>query len=216
MKTVLLLSGGLDSTVLLGELLAAGDNARCVSVRYGQRHAREVTAAAAVAVYYGVPHEVVELPAAVLAGSALTGGGPVPHGHYEAESMRATVVPNRNMLFLAVAGAVAVREGCDRVAYAAHAGDHAVYPDCRPAFADAMRKALDLCDYNPVGLYAAYIRLTKADVVTLGAERSVPFGLTWSCYEGGAVHCGKCGACGERRWAFEAAAVPDPTEYAAC
>jgi 7-cyano-7-deazaguanine synthase len=213
-KVVVLLSGGLDSSVLLGSRVGIGDECRAVSVWYGQRHAIEVDAAKHVSDYYRVPHEVIDLPPSLLAGSALTGGGEVPHGHYADESMRVTVVPNRNMLLLAIAGAVAVREGAGAVAYAAHTGDHAVYPDCRPAFADAMGAALSLCGYHPVDLLRPFVRMTKADIVRSGWVNRVPLGLTYSCYEGGDRHCGRCGTCVERREAFALAGVPDPTVYA--
>lgn len=215
MKTVVLLSGGLDSSVLLAHLLADGHECRAMSVLYGQRHRREVQAAAAVAAHYGVPHELVELPPSLMAGTTLTGGGAVPHGHYAHESMKATVVPNRNMVLLALAGAVAVRERCDAVGYAAHAGDHFIYPDCRPEFAGAMADALHLCDERPVQLLRPFVRWSKADIAFRGAALSVPMGLTWSCYEGGGRHCGLCGTCVERREAFALAGVTDPTEYAA-
>lgn len=215
MKAVVLLSGGLDSATLLAHLLAAGHDCRALSVDYGQRHRRELDAAASVARHFGAPHEVVALPASLLAGSALTtGGGPVPHGHYADPTMRATVVPARNTVLLALAAAVAVREGCGAVALANHAGDHPVYPDCRPEFVAAFAGVLALCDYEPVGLLAPFAARSKADVVRRGAELAVPFGLTWSCYEGAALHCGKCGTCVERLEAFRVASVDDPTEYA--
>jgi 7-cyano-7-deazaguanine synthase len=212
MKTVVLLSGGLDSSALLA---TCTPDAVALSVDYGQRHRRELDAAAAVAGHFGVPHEVVALPPGLMAGSALTGGGAVPHGHYADPSMRATVVPARNTVLLALAAAVAVRERCGAVAYAAHAGDHPVYPDCRPEFAEAYRRVLALCDYEPVELLTPFVRLTKAEVVRVGADRGVPFGLTWSCYEGAEWHCGVCGTCVERREAFALSGVPDPTQYAA-
>jgi 7-cyano-7-deazaguanine synthase len=215
MKTVVLLSGGLDSTVLLAHLIADGHKCRALSVLYGQRHQREVQAAAAVADHYSVPHEVVELPSSLMAGTTLTGGGAVPHGHYAHESMKATVVPNRNMVLLALAGAVAVRERCNAVGYAAHAGDHFIYPDCRPEFANAVSDALALCDERPISLFRPFVRWSKADIVAEGAKLGVPIGLTWSCYEGGEKHCGRCGTCVERREASEVAGVTDPTEYAA-
>lgn len=214
MKTVVLLSGGLDSTVLLAGLHAAGHDCRTLSVLYGQRHRVEVDRARAVSARYGVLHEVVELPPSLMAGSAITGGGDVPHGHYEHESMRRTVVPNRNMLLLSAAGAVAVRDGCGAVAYAAHAGDHHIYPDCRPEFAEAMGRALALCADRPVALLRPFVTWTKADIVREGSRLGVPFPLTWSCYEGGEKHCGLCGTCFERREAFQLAGVLDPTEYA--
>ena len=214
MKTVVLLSGGLDSAVLLARVLDAGVAAVAVSVDYGQRHARELRAAAAVAAHYGVPRDVVALPPALMSGSALTGSGPVPHGHYADESMRSTVVPARNLVLLSLAAAVAVREGAAAVAYAAHAGDHAVSPDCRPGFVEAARQVLARCDYRPVSLLTPFVGWAKADVVAEGHRLGVPFAETWSCYEGGKWHCGACGTCVERAEAFATARVPDPTRYA--
>ena len=210
MKAVVLLSGGLDSTVCTAALVAAGHTVRALSVHYGQRHSRELESARAVARHYGIAHETAAIPAELVGGSALTGGGPVPHGHYEDESMRATVVPNRNMILLAYAAAVAVREGFDAVAYTAHAGDHAVYPDCRPAFADAMRAALAVCHYEPVRLVAPFVGKTKAQIVSDGILLRAPLTLTWSCYEGGARPCGRCGTCVERAEAFRLAGETDP------
>lgn len=215
MKHVVLLSGGMDSTVLLANLAFRGREAWAVAVNYGQRHRREIEAARLVADYCGVPIEVIDLPVTLLAGSAITGDLPVPHGHYEAESMRETVVPNRNMLLLAIGGAVAVRERFDAVSYAAHAGDHAIYPDCRAEFAAAMSSALALCHYTQIALDAPFIRMSKAEVAALGRAVCAPLHLSWSCYEGGDLHCGRCGTCVERKEAFVLAGVPDPTEYAA-
>lgn len=127
--------------------------------------------------------------------------------------MKLTVVPNRNMILLALAGAWAVSTKSEAIAYAAHAGDHAIYPDCRPEFAEAMQGALLLCDWHPVRIARPFLAMSKADLVKLGAELGVPFALTWSCYKGGDKHCGKCGTCVERREAFELAGVPDPTKY---
>lgn len=137
----------------------------------------------------------------------------VPEGHYEDESMKSTVVPNRNMILLSIATAGSIASGLEGVAYAAHAGDHAIYPDCRPAFADAMNEAIKLCDYTSQRLVRPFVSLTKADIVKAGAALGVPFERTWSCYNGGATHCGKCGTCVERIEAFKLAGVSDPTDY---
>lgn len=216
MKTVVLLSGGLDSTVLAGHLLARGDEVVGLSVHYGQKHAQELEAARLVGLHYNIPHHNVWLDPLrrIMAGSSQTDPSiPVPEGHYEDPSMRITVVPNRNMLLLAVAGALAVSQKAEGVALAAHAGDHAVYPDCRPEFADAMSKALALCDYTPLKLVRPFIHDTKADIVRRGVACKAPMELTYSCYKGEKEHCGKCGTCVERREAFEKAGVPDPTKY---
>jgi 7-cyano-7-deazaguanine synthase len=218
MHTVLILSGGLDSTVLLHRLLADGDAVAALSVDYGQRHRRELQSARAACARLGVEHEVADLSGLrpLLGGSSQTDESvPVPHGHYAAETMKATVVPNRNMLMLSVAAAWAISRRADRVAYAAHGGDHAIYPDCRPEFAAAFGAALALADWHRVTLHAPYLGMSKAEIVAEGRRLRVPLAETWSCYEGGRVHCGECGTCVERREAFELAGVPDPTEYRA-
>jgi 7-cyano-7-deazaguanine synthase len=218
MRTVAVFSGGLDSTVLLAELLAGGDEVFALSVDYGQRHHVELEHAERIAAKLGVPWQVADLSriAPLLANSSLTSGAiAVPHGHYAEESMKQTVVPNRNMIMLAVAGGWAITLKADRVAYGAHTGDHTIYPDCRPEFAGAMHHALGLADWYPIGLYCPFLEMTKAQIVERGARLGVDFGQTWSCYEGGQLHCGKCGTCYERREAFRLAQTPDPTTYLA-
>lgn len=202
---VLLLSGGLDSTTLLYRLRADGWH-RIVPLvlRYGQRHVRETDAALAVA----PDAKVLEIP------GVQTVKPPIPDAPYDEATMQAVVYPNRNMLFLAYAAGVAVDRKADAVAYAAHGGDHAIYPDCRPGFVEAMRRAIDLGNWNAPALIAPFLDWTKAAIVSEGARLGVPFGLTWSCYRGGTVHCGTCGTCRERREAFQLANVPDPTAYA--
>ena len=138
---------------------------------------------------------------------------PTPDGHYTDESMKATVVPNRNMLFLAVAASWAIAQGAAAVAYAAHAGDHAIYPDCRPEFVRAMSAALGLADWRQLELATPFINWDKGQIVRRGAELGVPFEKTWSCYRGGTAHCGTCGTCVERREAFSQAGIADPTIY---
>ena len=216
--TVASFSGGLDSTVLLYHLRSLGHRVLALSIDYGQRHRVELVHAGRIAEALGVEHEVADLRGVthLLAGSSLSSGEiDVPLGHYTDESMKRTVVPNRNMLLLATAAAWAVSRRADHVAYAAHAGDHTIYPDCRPAFADAMAEAIGLCDWHPVTLLRPCVAMTKADLVRRGAELGVPFELTWSCYRGGAAHCGGCGTCVERREAFALAGVADPTGYEA-
>lgn len=196
MKCVLLLSGGMDSSTLLAWLLEKGYAVTCISFRYGQRHERELTAAAAVAAHYGVPHEVHELPAALFRGSALTGGCDVPHGRYDDPTMSLTVVPNRNMVFLSLAAAKAVTQGAGYVAYAAHAGDHSIYPDCRPEFVSVMGDALSRgCD---VRLLTPFLDKSKGCIAGHARRLGVPLHLTWTCYEGADEPCLVCGACVER------------------
>ncbi len=216
MKTVAIFSGGLDSTVLLAELLHVGDEVLALAIDYGQRHRKELDHARRIAERLGIECRVADLSAIapLLAGSSQTSAEvPVPHGHYAEESMKHTVVPNRNMIMLAVAAGWALSRKFDRIAYGAHAGDHTIYPDCRPEFVEAMRHSLALADWQHVDLYSPFLKLSKADIVRLGAQRGIDFSATWSCYEGGAVHCGKCGTCVERKEAFALAGVIDPTEY---
>jgi len=218
MKTVIVYSGGLDSTVLLYHLRASGHELHALSIDYGQRHRCELDRAADLCEELGIPHPTADLSAIqpLLAGSSLTSPEiEVAEGHYTEESMKSTVVPNRNMIFLALATGHALSIKAGQVAYAGHSGDHAIYPDCRNEFAEAMAAAIRIADWNPVELMRPFVDWTKADIVHRGAELGVPFARTWSCYKGGAQHCGRCGTCIERREAFDLAKVEDPTPYAA-
>lgn len=215
-EVVLVLSGGLDSTVLLQHLLAEGWGVRALSVRYGQRHDKELDFAQVTCRRVGVEHRVADLSALawMLAGSSLVNRDvAVPRGAYAAENMKSTVVPNRNMILLSIAAAWAIDVKADAVAFAAHHGYHTLYPDCTPAFIEAMGKAILMADWHQVRLLAPFATMTKAQIVARGAELGVPFEQTWSCYEGGELHCGRCGTCVERREAFRDAGVPDPTQY---
>ncbi|MBD3680162.1 MAG: 7-cyano-7-deazaguanine synthase QueC [Rhodobacteraceae bacterium] len=217
MKTIVICSGGLDSVSLAHMVAAEETLTGLVSFDYGQRHRKELDFAAACAARLGVRHDVIDLRGigAVLTGSALTDEVDVPDGHYEEETMRVTVVPNRNAIMLTIAFGIAAARGDEAVAAAVHGGDHFIYPDCRPAFTDAFeamqRAALD--GYADIRLSVPFVHRTKADIVTEGARFGTPFSETWSCYKGGARHCGRCGTCVERREAFHLAGVEDPTEY---
>lgn len=218
MKTILIYSGGLDSTVLLGKLLADGSEVKCLSVDYGQRHRRELNAAAQITQKLGVEHRVADLSSLkpLLAGSSQTDDSvPVPHGHYAAENMKLTVVPNRNALMLSVAFAWAISTKADAVAYAAHAGDHAIYPDCRESFTAPFAEAMRNADWHQVELLRPFILYTKAEIVKVGKLNCLEdiMAMSYSCYEGGELHCALCGTCSERRSAFRDAGVPDPTKY---
>lgn len=217
MRTILIFSGGLDSTTLLYHLQAQLHEVLCLSIDYGQRHSKELDCARKICEQLGVEHQVVDLTAIkpLLGDSALTSAVAVPEGHYEEESMKATVVPNRNMIMLSLAIAWAVSTKSDAVAYAAHAGDHAIYPDCRPEFADLMNQAAQTCDWHQVTLLRPFVRLDKGEIVRRGMELQVPYELTWTCYKGQEEACGKCGSCQERLEAFASAGVQDPIAYQA-
>jgi 7-cyano-7-deazaguanine synthase len=215
MKAVALLSGGMDSAVMVADLLAGGFDVEALSFDYGQRHALELDAARAVAAHYGIAQRILKVALHELAptSSQTNAEIAVPLGHYADESMRVTVVPNRNMVMLALAISRAIAADSRIVAYACHQGDHAIYPDCRPRFVDAMREAARLCDYLPVQIVTPFLEMTKAQIASVGAALAVPFHLTYSCYQGKAKHCGECGTCVERREAFDLAGISDPTEY---
>jgi 7-cyano-7-deazaguanine synthase len=217
MKTIVICSGGLDSVSLAHRIAAEQQLIGLLSFDYGQRHRKELDYAAACAERLGVPHQIIDIRpiGSHLTGSALTDNIDVPDGHYAEETMKATVVPNRNAIMLAIAFGLAAAQKADAVAVAVHGGDHFIYPDCRPGFIDAFQVMQDaaLDGYASVKLQAPYVNATKADIVTDGAKHGTPFAETWSCYKGGARHCGRCGTCVERREAFHLAGVADPTDY---
>ncbi|WP_417728057.1 7-cyano-7-deazaguanine synthase QueC [Roseovarius sp.] len=217
MRTIVICSGGLDSVSLAHRVAAEHELAGLLSFDYGQRHVKEVEYAAACARRLDVPHKVVDIRqiGAALSGSALTDDVAVPDGHYAEETMKITIVPNRNAIMLAIAFGMAAAEKADAVATAVHGGDHFIYPDCRPGFIHAFQAMQDaaLEGYAEVTLYTPYLQGSKGDIVTDGAKHGTPFAETWSCYKGGARHCGRCGTCVERREAFHLAGVVDPTDY---
>lgn len=214
---VAIFSGGLDSTTLLYHLRAEGHSLRALSVDYGQRHARrELDCAGRIAADLGFEWRRLDLTSLVdfFGSNALTDAvRGIPTGAYSADSMALTVVPNRNMILHSVALSWAIATGATAVAFGAHGGTYAPYPDCRPAFAEAMTAVARVCHETSLEVWAPFVGWSKADIVARGAELGVPFGRTWSCYRGGAVHCGVCGTCVDRRAAFEGAGVPDPTVY---
>lgn len=211
--SVVLLSGGMDSTTALAW---ARRPVLALSVDYGQRHVRELRAAAAVAHHYGVRHEILDLTGwgRLLKGSSLTDPTvAVPEGHYAAPTMAATVVPNRNATMLMAAVGVAESIGAEQVVAAVHSGDHAVYADCRPEFIEAATRTAQVATDGKVRVYAPFVHISKTDIARVGAALEAPLHLSWSCYQGGERHCGRCGTCYERREAFRDARLVDPTEY---
>lgn len=212
------LSGGMDSTTALAVTLRTHD-AVALSFDYGQRHVKELDAARAVAAHYSVEHHVIDLTSVgrLLTGSALTDPAvDVPEGHYAADTMKATVVPNRNAIMANIAIGVASARRAERVVLGVHAGDHAVYPDCRPEFVAALQTCADaaLEGFPTPRIVTPFIGKTKTQIALFAAALGVPLGLTWSCYAGGDVHCGRCGTCTERYESLRDAGVPDPTAYA--
>lgn len=201
-KIVVIISGGLDSTVLTYDLKNQGYEILGLSFHYGQKHSKELTMAMATCARLGIKHRVIQIDPILLKGSSLTSEKEVPEGHYWEETMKATIVPNRNMLMLASALSYAISNEAEGVAYGAHAGDHAIYPDCRPEFIEKMREIAKIIDYKPLELLTPYQNITKADIVKKGLELGVDFNLTWTCYNGWGKPCGRCGSCVERSGAF--------------
>ena len=188
-----------------------------MSFDYGSKHNhREIPFAAEHARALGVPHRVIKLDFMdrLFTSTLLRSGGAVPEGHYEAATMRQTVVPFRNAIMLAIAAGFAESQGAEALVIAAHGGDHAIYPDCREEFLRAMGEAMRHGTYAGIALLRPFVALTKAQIAVEGARLGVDYARTWSCYRGGRIHCGKCGTCVERREAFLLAGLPDPTVYA--
>lgn len=217
MKVVVLCSGGMDSVAALHWAQAMHVVSAVISFDYGAKHnPRELPFAALHAARLNLRHEIVRLDFVnrLFASDLLTSGGDIPDGHYEAENMKQTVVPFRNAVMLSIATGFAESAGAEGLVIAAHGGDHAIYPDCREDFMRAMGDAMRLGTYAGIQLLRPFIAMNKAQIASAGTRLGVDFAQTWSCYKGGAVHCGTCGTCVERREAFIQAGIADPTEYA--
>jgi 7-cyano-7-deazaguanine synthase len=191
-RVVAVVSGGLDSTTMAYSLRAQGYALNAISFDYGQRHRKELEFAERMAADLDAPWTLIDLHAAgltsVLSGSALTDESvAVPDGHYADESMRITVVPNRNAIMLSIACALAVTREAVAVAFGAHTGDHFIYPDCRPEFVRAFESMVNLAieGLASIEIITPFLAMTKTDIVSLGSELHVPFERTWSCYKGG-------------------------------
>lgn len=213
MSSVIIYSGGMDSSVLLH--LRRTDIVTAITFQYGSKHnARELESARANCMALGIEHKVVHLDfvADLFRSDLLQSGGSIPEGHFEDEIMRSTVVPFRNGIMLSIATGIAESMDCNEVLIANHAGDHAIYPDCRALFIRAMGMAMTEGTFSHIQLIAPFTRMTKREIALEGKRIGMDFGLTYSCYKGGPIHCGKCGTCVERK---EALAGFDTTEYMA-
>ena len=212
--SLLIVSGGLDSTTLLYD--ERERIALAVSFNYGSNHnAREIPFAKLHCQRLGIRHLVIDLPfvAQHFESSLLAGSDAIPDGHYAEQNMHSTVVPFRNGIMLAVAVGIAESNGLKRVMMANHGGDHSIYPDCTPQFVNAFSQAAQAGTYAKVELYAPYTNLTKADIARRGKALGIDYTETWSCYRGGEHHCGCCATCAERREALAEAGIEDKTVY---
>lgn len=216
MKVCVLLSGGMDSVTAFYEALATHEVVGCLSFDYGSKHNhREIPFARLHAERMGVPHHTVQLSFIneLFESDLLQSGGDVPDGHYAEENMKRTVVPFRNGIMLAIATGYAESAEAEGLVIAAHSGDHAIYPDCREPFMEAMGQAMKEGTYAHIKLLRPFIDMDKAGIASRGMQLGIDFSETWSCYKGGEIHCGVCGTCVERREAFLLAGAPDPTFY---
>lgn len=216
MKAIVLLSGGMDSVTALHWARQEHEVVGAVSFDYGAKHNhREIPLAAWHCGQCGIRHDIIDLDFMnrLFASDLLKSGGEIPDGHYAAENMKQTVVPFRNGIMLAIACGLAESREAETLVIAAHAGDHAIYPDCRESFMQAVSNAMREGTYAKIELLRPFIDLDKAGIAKLGASLGVDYGKSWSCYKGGDLHCGKCGTCVERIEAFALAGLDDPTVY---
>ena len=211
---LIVLSGGLDSTTMLYEYRER--IAMAVSFHYGSNHNdKELEFAQMHCQRLGIPHQIIRLPffKEIFHSSLLEGAEAIPEGNYDEENMKSTVVPFRNGIMLSIAAGIAENNKIQHVMLANHAGDHTIYPDCRPEFVKAMNKAIEAGTWNNVKLLTPYTRLTKATIASHGKMLGLDYSETWSCYKGGEHHCGVCGTCRERKEALQLAGIKDTTIY---
>jgi 7-cyano-7-deazaguanine synthase len=213
---VLSLSGGLDSTTLLAYLMDGGYSPHPVFFKYLSKHNKyELEAARKIAEYYNLPLTEIDVSDifSKFTSNLLQSGGDIPEGHYEDKSMELTVVPSRNIIFLSVLSGYAWSMGDPTIAIGIHSGDHAIYPDCRPEFRQAMHLAISFGTGGRVGIVAPFETLNKTEILKWGLQNGVPYQLTRTCYKDQIKSCGKCGSCNERLEAFSSQGRKDPIEY---
>ena len=213
-NSLIALSGGVDSTTLLYEYR---EKVACaVGFDYGSKHnAQELAAAKAICRELEIPYLIIPLAfiGEYFRSDLLLSGGEMQLGDYSEENMSSTVVPFRNGIMLSILAGLAESRDLQQVLIANHFGDHAIYPDCRESFVKPMGEAITAGTSNGVKLVAPYTKLTKAEIVARGTRLGVPYSKTYSCYQGGERHCGRCGTCRERHEAFVANGLEDPTLY---
>lgn len=213
MKLIFILSGGLDSTTALYQLKQEHEVVEALSFDYGQRHKRELVCAKNICDGLKIPHQIIDLSHlnGLLQGSSLTSPNiKTPHGQYHEATMKQTVVPNRNAIMINIAAGYAVSQKIYSLGLGVHAGDHYIYPDCRPEFIVSQEKTLSLANECDFKILAPFLYLSKKEIVKIGHNLKVPFEKTWTCYEGGEKPCNLCGSCTERIGAFVMNGLVDP------
>ena len=214
-KIIVVYSGGLDSFTLLNEAIRSGKDVSALSFDYGQKHNKELHFVEKFCAQESIDSKIVNVSSIkeLFQGSSLTDEIDIPKGHYEDDSMKSTVVPNRNMILISLALGDAVTKEAEEVWFGAHSGDHAIYPDCRPEFVEKMDAVARIANYSPIAVKAPYIAMSKTEILAIGLNMQLDYGLTWTCYEGKELACGSCGACHERLESFAANNVIDPIKY---
>lgn len=220
MAAVVLLSGGLDSTVTLAKALHDGQSVTALSFRYGQKHTRELESAEKVCKHYGVPHVVMQIDLSAFRSSLTRKDMDIPQREHDSigNDIPNTYVPARNILFMSAAAGLCESIDADRIYIGANAVDYSGYPDCRPEFFKAFQDMIAVgtkagVEGNPIKIETPILNMSKADIVRLGMELKAPLELTWSCYTGGKKACGKCDSCQLRLKGFSDAGTKDPIEY---
>lgn len=216
MKTIVSLSGGMDSATVLAKMRNDNHTVLTVGFYYGSKHnIYELEAAEKLARYYGKPFQIINLGEAFLGfrSDLLLSGNKIPEGHYEEESMSATVVPARNMIFISILAGLAASLGIEFVVIGVHGGDHAIYPDCRPEFIDPMAAAVLAATDHRVALMTPFLDFSKKGILKWGLKHNVPYELTRTCYKDQPMACGKCGSCVERLSSFHINGKQDPINY---
>jgi len=214
-KAVVIYSGGMDSFTILNKAKQEGYELYALTFDYGQKHKKEIEYASRVCQELGINHRIIDITAInqLLQSSSLTSEKEIPEGHYADDNMKSTMVPNRNMILLSLAIGYAVDIGANKVFYGAHSGDHAIYPDCRPEFVEAMNAVSKIANYEPVEIVTPYLSGDKISILADGLKMGLDYGKSWTCYNGREKACGKCGSCDERLEAFRLNNAVDPLPY---
>ena len=217
---VVIASGGIDSTTLIYKLRNEGFDIVILTFLYGQKHSKETVYAINIFEKLSLQYRLVDISGIrdIISGSALTDASvdvpdvPETADHYD--TLKTTIVPNRNSIFLSLAVAFARQLKYTNIFYGAHHSDRGVYPDCRKEFIESFEQSQKLANDNTeIRIIAPFVELDKAEIVKLGHSLGVPYGDTWSCYKGQELHCGICSSCNERKRAFRESGIEDPTIY---
>lgn len=215
-KVIVALSGGMDSATVLADMLDNGHEVECIGFTYGSKHNMyENNAAWELSKHYKVPFKIYDLSGFMegLDSNLMKSGGEVPEGHYEQENMSLTVVPGRNLIFASIVASIAESRGAAAIALGVHSGDHAIYPDCRPEFVEALKVVIAASTENKIEVLTPFLTGDKISILEWGMANGVPYHLTRTCYKDQEVSCGKCGSCTERLEAFQLNGMIDPIKY---